>query len=52
MDIRGGNIRTDIKEIGFNLKIWMDSSQEKDYRRSFEGVELNLQLTLAIEFVP
>ena len=39
------HIRMDVKEIGVNMKSWMDSAQDRDYWRTFENAALNLQVT-------
>ena len=30
-----GNIRMDLKEIGINMRNWVDSAQDRDYWRAF-----------------
>ena len=32
-----GNIRIDLKEIGINKRIWIDSAQDRDYWRPLEN---------------
>ena len=38
------NIRMDFKEIGANMRNWVDSAQDKDYRRVLVHVALNLRV--------
>jgi hypothetical protein len=34
----------DLKEIGMNTRNWVDSAQDKDYRRAFVNAALNLRV--------
>ena len=36
------NIRMDLKEIGINMRNWIDSSQDRDYWRALVYAALNL----------
>ena len=36
------NIRIDLKEIGINMRNWVDSAQDKDYWSAFVHAALNL----------
>ena len=36
------NIRMNLKEIGINTRNWIDSAQDRDYRRALVNVTLNL----------
>jgi hypothetical protein len=38
------NIRIDLKEIGINMRNWIDSAQDKDYWRALVNAALNLQI--------
>ena len=38
----GDNIRMDRKETGINMRNWVDSAQDRDYRRDRLNVALNL----------
>ena len=39
------NIRMDLKEIGINMKNWVDLTQDRDYLRALVNVALNLRVT-------
>ena len=39
------NIRMDLKEIGINTKIWINSDQDRDYWRAFVNAALNLRVS-------
>ena len=36
------NIRIDLKEIGINMRNWIDSAQDRDYWRAIVNATLNL----------
>jgi hypothetical protein len=38
------NIRMDLKEIGINMRNWVDSVQERDYRRALVNADFNLRV--------
>jgi hypothetical protein len=38
------NIRMDFKEIGINIRNWVDSTQDRDYWRTLVNVTLNLRV--------
>ena len=38
------NIRMDLREIGINLRNWVDSTQHRDYWRAFVKAALNLRV--------
>ena len=38
------NIRMDLKEIGIITRNWVDSAQDRDYRRALVNVALNLRI--------
>ena len=38
------NIRKDLKEIGINMRNWVDSCQDRDYWRVLLNAALNLRL--------
>ena len=38
-------IRMDLEEIGISAGNWVDSAQDRDYRRALVNVALNLQVT-------
>ena len=38
------SIRTDLKEIGINMRNWVDSSQNRDYWRVLVNAASNLQV--------
>ena len=38
------NIKIDLKEIGVNMRNWIDSAQDRDYCRALVNVELNLRV--------
>ena len=44
----GGNIRMDLKEIGINMRNWVDSAEDMDYWRVFVNVTLNLPFPLRL----
>ena len=37
------NIRMDLKEIGINMRNWVDSGQDRDYWRALVNAALNLR---------
>ena len=39
-----GNIKMDLEEIGINAGNWVDSAQERDYRRALVNAALNLRV--------
>ena len=41
---RLGNIRMDLKEIGINMRNWVNSAQNRDYWRALVNLPLNLQI--------
>ena len=45
------NIRMDLKEIGIDMRNWVDSTQDRDYWKFVVNVALNLRFP-AIELVP
>ena len=38
------NIRMDLKEIGINIRNWIDSAQDRDYWRALVNEALNLRV--------
>ena len=38
------NIRIDFKEIGINTRNWVDSAQDRNYRRALVNAALNLRV--------
>ena len=40
------NIRMDLKEIGINMRNWIDLAQDRDYWRALMNVALNLWIPL------
>ena len=38
------NLSMDLKEIGINMRNWVDSAQDRDYWRALVNVALNLQV--------
>ena len=36
------NIRMDLKEVGINMRNWVDSTQDRDYFRALVNAALNL----------
>ena len=42
------NIRMDLKEIGFNMKNWIDLAQDKDYWKVLVNVAFNLRVPQVI----
>ena len=38
------NIRMDLKEIGINMRKWVDYVQDRDYSRALVNAQLNLQV--------
>ena len=40
----GDYIRMDLEEIGINAGNWVDSAQDRDYRRALVNAGLNLQV--------
>ena len=36
------NIKMDLKEIGVNMRSWIDSAQDRDYWRALVNAALNL----------
>ena len=45
------NIRMDLKELGINMRNWVNSSQGRDYWRALANVILNFRVPYAIELV-
>ena len=45
------NIRMDIKEIGLNMRKWVDSAQDRYYWRALVNVALLLWIRQAIKLV-
>ena len=45
------NIRVDLKSIYFNSMIWVDSDQDRDYRRALVNAALNLSISQAMESI-
>ena len=41
----------DLKEIGINMRNWIDSAQDRDYRRAIVNVALNFRVPYAMDFV-
>ena len=39
------NIKMDLKEIGVNVRSWIDSTPDRDYWRALVNAALNLQVT-------
>ena len=39
------NIRMDLEEIGTNTRNWVDSAQDRNYRRALVNAALNLRVT-------
>jgi hypothetical protein len=39
------NIKIDLKEIVINTRNWVDSAQDRDYRRALVNAALNLRVT-------
>ena len=39
-----GSIRMDLEEIGINAGNWVDSGQDRDYRRALVNAALNLHV--------
>ena len=39
-----GHIIITLKEIGINMRNWVDSAQDRDYWRAFVNVALNLRV--------
>ena len=39
------NVKLDLKEMGFNARIYVDSAQNRDYLRSPVNAALNLRVT-------
>ena len=46
-----GNIRMDLKEIGIDMRNWVDSAQDRDYWRALVNAALNLRVPQAMELV-
>ena len=38
----GDNMRMDLRDIGINMRKWVDSAQDRDYWRALVNVALNL----------
>ena len=38
------NVRVDLNEIGINTMNWIDSAEERDYRRALVNAALNLRI--------
>ena len=45
------NIRTNLEEIGVNTRNWVDSAQDRDYRRALVNATLNLWVPQAMEML-
>ena len=45
------NIRSDLKEIYINTRNWVDSAEDRDYRRALVNATLNLRVPEAMELV-
>ena len=45
------NIRMDLKEICINTRDWVDSAQDKDYRRALVNAALNLRISKTMKLV-
>ena len=41
---REGSIKMDLKELGINMRNWVDLVQDRDYWRALVNVALNLQI--------
>ena len=39
------NIKMDLKEIGVNVRSWIDSARDRDYWRALVNVRLNLRVS-------
>ena len=39
------SIKMDLKKVGFSMKSWIDSAQDRDYWRILVNAALNLQVT-------
>ena len=45
------NIRMDLKEIGINMRNWVDSAQDMHYWRTLVNAALNLGVPYAMELL-
>ena len=45
------NIRIDLKEIGINMRNWVDSAKNRDYWRALVNVVFNIWVPKAMELV-
>ena len=45
------NIDMDLKEIGINMRNWIDSAQDRDYWRALVNTAFNLRAPKAIELI-
>ena len=45
------NIRTDLEEIGINIRNWVDSTHVRDYWRALVNSALNLRVPQTMELV-
>ena len=41
----GDNVRVNLKEIGVNVRNWVDSAQDRVYWRTFMAAGLNLRVS-------
>ena len=41
----------DLEEIGINARNWVDSAQERNYRRALVNAAINLRVSYAMELV-
>ena len=48
---REGNIGIDLKEIGVNMRNWVDLAQVRDYWRTFVNAALNFRVSQAMVIV-
>ena len=45
------NARMDLKEMGINMRNWVDTAQDRDYWRVLVNAALNLRVSSAMELV-